>query len=133
MEANLTLVQEKQTHTIGSSLTHLTLRFWLLACFSSKIKSWLAITNLKAQTCKHHHVLEVGADLVSTAQVQQERERIDVRRSAQKHGQLGGEVSRRDCRNQANTALTASTIPSEPGHCALPEDSVRLKKNVLGH
>lgn len=54
---------------------------------------------LYAQTCKHHHVLEVGADLVSTAQVQQEGERIDVRRSAQKHSQLGREVSRHDCKN----------------------------------
>ncbi len=62
---------------------------------------------LYAQTCKHHHVLEVGADLVSTAQVQQEGERIDVRRSAQKHSQLGREVSRHDCKNWTTAALKA--------------------------
>lgn len=64
------------------------------------------------QTCKHHHVLEVGADLVFTAQVQQEGEGVDVRRSAQKHSQLGGEVSRsgyKNKKNGANAALTAST------------------------
>lgn len=64
-----------------------------------------------AQTCKHHHVLEVGGDLVFAAQVQQEGEGVDVCRSAQKHGQLSGVVSRSrsGCKNGANAELTAST------------------------
>lgn len=34
-------------------------------------------------------MLKVGSDLVPAAQVEQERQRVNVRRSAQKHGQLG--------------------------------------------
>lgn len=39
-------------------------------------------------TCKHHHVLEIGLDLVATSEVKKERERVDVRSSSQEHRNL---------------------------------------------
>lgn len=39
-------------------------------------------------TCKHHHVLEIGLDLVATSEVKKERERVDVGSSSQKHRNL---------------------------------------------
>ena len=40
-------------------------------------------------TSKHHHVLEVGADLVASAQVEEEGEGVDVASPADKHRHLG--------------------------------------------
>ena len=40
------------------------------------------------QTCKHHHVLEIGLDLVATSKVEKKWEWIDVSGSSQKHGNL---------------------------------------------
>ena len=39
-------------------------------------------------TSKHHHVLEVGADLVLATQVDEEGQRVDVRCPAQEHSHL---------------------------------------------
>lgn len=39
-------------------------------------------------TWKHHHVLKIPADFVPSAQVQEERERVDVRGSSQEDGYL---------------------------------------------
>lgn len=43
---------------------------------------------LCARTCKHHDMLKVGANFVPASQVEQEGQRVDVRRAAEKHGQL---------------------------------------------
>lgn len=43
-------------------------------------------------TSKHHHVLEVSFDLVPSAQVEQEGERVDVEGSADEDGDLTREV-----------------------------------------
>lgn len=40
------------------------------------------------RTCKHHHVLKVSPYFVSSAQVNQERQRIDVQGPADKDGYL---------------------------------------------
>jgi hypothetical protein len=45
-------------------------------------------------TSKHHHVLEVGADLVATAQVEEEGEGVDVASPANEHSHLGSLRSR---------------------------------------
>jgi len=42
------------------------------------------------QTSKHHHVLEVGSDLVASSKIQQERERVDIHDSSQEYRQLSG-------------------------------------------
>ena len=39
-------------------------------------------------TCEHHDVLEVGADLVLATQVDEEGQRVDVRCPAQEHSHL---------------------------------------------
>lgn len=39
-------------------------------------------------TCKHHHVLEIPADLMPSAQVEEEGERVYVGSSAQEDGHL---------------------------------------------
>lgn len=41
-------------------------------------------------TRKHHHVLEVGSDLVASSQIKKEGQRVDVSSSSQEHCQLGG-------------------------------------------
>lgn len=58
-------------------------------------------------TCKHHDVLEVGANLVPATQVEQEGQRVDVCRSAQKHGQL----QRPDRQGQAHNKTRRSRPP----------------------
>ena len=42
----------------------------------------------KTSTCEHHHVLEVSADFVASAQVQDEREGVDVAGSPDENGNL---------------------------------------------
>lgn len=41
-------------------------------------------------TCKHHHVLEIGLDLVASSEIQKKRKRVNVGSSAQEHRHLGG-------------------------------------------
>ena len=43
-------------------------------------------------TSKHHHVLEVPCDLVATAEVEHEGERVDVARSPDEDGNLSRRV-----------------------------------------
>lgn len=40
------------------------------------------------RTCKHHHVLEIGLDLVATSEIEKKRERVDVSGPSQKHCNL---------------------------------------------
>lgn len=127
--------QKTKPTTMGSSLTHLTLTFgfgmsffivWILADHRNLLQ-------LYTQTCKHHHVLEVGADLVFTAQVQQEGEGVDVRCPAQKHSQLGEEESRHDCKNGATAALTASRPSLDILSLLRASEGSVHEKVVLGH
>lgn len=41
-------------------------------------------------TCKHHHVLEVSLDLVPSAEVEKEGERVNVESSPDEYGNLTG-------------------------------------------
>lgn len=40
-------------------------------------------------TCKHHHVLEIGFDLVASSEIQKKWKRVNVGSSAQEHRHLG--------------------------------------------
>lgn len=43
---------------------------------------------MSVHTCKHHHVLEVSFDLVSSAQVEEEGQRVDVESSSDEYSDL---------------------------------------------
>lgn len=43
-------------------------------------------------TCKHHHMLEVSLDLVPSAQVEKEGQRVNVERSSDEYGNLTGRL-----------------------------------------
>lgn len=47
-------------------------------------------TNGLFHTSEHHHVLEVSFDLVPSAEVEEEGERVDVERSSDEDGDLTG-------------------------------------------
>lgn len=107
----------------------------VLACYSS-LANHRNQLQIYTQTCKHHHVLEVGADLVFAAQVQQEGEGVDVRSSAQKHSQLGGEVSRSGYKKMKLMLHWQHLHPNQ-NHDILPFLSISKgsvnEKVVLGH
>lgn len=41
-------------------------------------------------TCKHHHMLEVSLDLVPSAKIEKEGERVNVERPPDEYGNLTG-------------------------------------------
>lgn len=45
-------------------------------------------------TCKHHHMLEVSLDLVSSAEVEKEGQRVNVESSSDEYGNLTGRSGR---------------------------------------
>lgn len=65
-------------------------------------------------TCKHHHVLEVGSDLVASSQIEKEGERVDVCSSSQEHCQLGGSVVKEALTNRVREASALSARSTGP-------------------
>ncbi|TNN72742.1 hypothetical protein EYF80_017026 [Liparis tanakae] len=86
----------------------------VIAPRSPEERSTEDFTKLVPRTSKHHHVLEVGSDLVASSQIQQEGERVDVRGSSQEYRQLGGnEVKERTTERQQRGQQRAVKIKEE--------------------
>lgn len=85
----LTFVERKSTSNATSSLklTHSKCKCGIFVALNLLIRT--------LPTCKHHHVLEIGLDLVAPSEVEKEGERVDVSGSSQEHGDLEGQGSRR--------------------------------------
>lgn len=69
------------------------------------LKAWISCSLIRMcipLTRKHHHVLEVGSDLVASPQIKKERERVDVSSSSEEHCQLVGNKVKERTTKQAD-------------------------------
>ena len=63
------------------------------------------------RTSKHHHVLEVGSDLVASPQIEEEGEGVDVGGPAQEHSQLEGEQVKERGLTEMGPKTTSCNLP----------------------